>query len=58
MKTRYSAQIKELQEEDLAEKYAYYYDNVRKCQEMCEHPDVTDGYCFLCKLTVYKAVFV
>lgn len=48
----------ELQEEDLAEKYAYYYDNVRKCQEMCEHPDVTDGYCFLCKLTVYKAVFV
>jgi len=42
----------ELQEEekarkDLAEKYAYYYENVRKCQEACDH-DIVKGYCFLC----------
>ena len=36
------------QDTSLQEKYKTYYDTVRKCQEMCEHPDVVDGYCFLC----------
>ena len=32
---------------DLEEKYAYYYENVRKCQEACDH-NIVDGYCFFC----------
>jgi hypothetical protein len=33
---------------DLEDKYKVYYDNVRKCQEACDHPNIQDGYCFLC----------
>ena len=37
----------EVSKKDLEEKYAYYYENVRKCQEACDH-NIVDGYCFFC----------
>ena len=33
--------------DELKEMYRVYYENVRRCQEMCSH-DIVDGYCFLC----------
>lgn len=36
------------QDTSLEDKYKVYYDNVRRCQEACGHPNIQDGYCFLC----------
>jgi len=44
--------IAKMQEEerarkDLEEKYRVYYENVKACQDACDH-DIVKGYCFLC----------
>jgi len=34
-------------DEELADAYAIYYENVERCQAKCSH-DIKDNYCFLC----------